>query len=124
MSSYGRLVLNVKTNFSILNERGTARLVCTPFILVGASLEVGVTSLVWRILEACSWRLIIFVGGYNASDREGLHHTLTLFLMMLEMAVIGPGQGLLLVSLFHVMRITIMSARIRAHHAKAWETML
>ena len=47
-------------------------LVCTPRVLVRANLEAGVTSLMRRIPEACSWRLIIFVGGYAISDGEGL----------------------------------------------------
>ena len=86
------LVFNIRTNFLILNEGGTARLVCTPRILVGASLEVGVTSLMKRILEACSWRLTVFAGGYAASDREGLPQILTLLLMMIEMVVTSQGQ--------------------------------
>ena len=70
--SYGRfggqtgrslLVLNVKTIFSILNEEETGRLVCIPRILVRASLKAGVTSLMRRIREVCSWRLIACVKG-------------------------------------------------------------
>ena len=38
--------------------------------LAGASFEVGVTSLMKRILEECSWRLTICGGGYAASDGE------------------------------------------------------
>ena len=45
-------------------------------------------------------------------------------LTMMEIAVIGPDQGLPLVSLSHVIRIAILSSEIRAHLAKAWETML
>jgi len=66
------LVPNVKINSLTLSEGGTARLVCTPRILAGANLEVGVTTLMRRIPEACSWSLTIFVGGYAASDGEGL----------------------------------------------------
>ena len=113
------MVLKVRTNFSILNEGGTARLVCTPRILVRASLKARVTSLMRRILEACSWRLTVFAGGYAANDGEGLPQILTFLLMMIEMAVTGPGQGLPSMSLVHVMRITIISARIRACLAKA-----
>ena len=86
------MVPNVKISSSTLSEGGTARLVCTPRILVRASLEVGVTSLMKRILEACSWRLTVFAGGYAASDREGLPQILTLLLMMIEMVVTSPGQ--------------------------------
>ena len=86
------MVFNVRTNFLILNEGGTVRLVCTPRILVGANLEVGVTSLMKRILEACSWRLTVFTGGYAASDGEGLPQILTLLLMMIKMVVTSPGQ--------------------------------
>ena len=49
------------------------RVVCTPRILVGASLEAGVTSLMRRIPKACSWRLTVFVEGYVASNGEGLY---------------------------------------------------
>ena len=112
------LVFNVRTNFLILNEEGTARLVCTPRILVGASLEVGVTSLMKRILEACSWRLAICGGGYATSDKERFLQALTLLLMTMGMTAIGLGQGLLPVSLFRMMRITIISVGIRVHLAK------
>ena len=86
--------------------------------LVGASLEVGVTSLIKRILEACSWRLTVCGGGYVASDGERLIQALTLLQIMMGMVVIGLGQGLLLVSLFPMMRITIISVGIRVHLAK------
>ena len=72
------MVPNVRISSSTLSEGGTARLVCTLRIarlvctlriLVGASLEAGVTSLMRKILEACSWRLTFFAGGYAASDK-------------------------------------------------------
>jgi len=66
------LVPNVKINSLTLSEEGTARLVCTPRILVEASLEAGVTSLMKRIPEAYNWRLTFFTGGYAASNKEGL----------------------------------------------------
>ena len=53
-------------------ERRRDRDVSTPRVLVRANLEAGVTSLMRRIPEACSWRLIVFAGGYATSDREGL----------------------------------------------------
>ena len=86
--------------------------------LVGASLEVGVTSLMKRILEACNWRLTVCREGYTASDGERLLQALTLLLMMMRMVAIGLGQGLLLVNLFHMMRITVISIEIRARLAK------
>ena len=93
-------------------------------MLVGADLEVGVTSLIRRRLEPCNWRLIICEGGCTVNDKDNLLTTLIPFLMMIEMAVTGPGQGVPLVSLSRVMRTTTMSAEIRARLAKAWETML
>ena len=93
-------------------------LVCTPRILVGANLEAGVTSLMRRILEACSWRLTVFVKGYVASDEKGLPLILTLPLMMMRMIATGPDPGLLPVSLFHMMGIVITSGGVRVHHTK------
>jgi len=86
--------------------------------LTGASLEVGVTSLMKRILEAYSWRSTVYGGGYAVNDGERLLQALTLLLMTMGMAVIGLGQGLLPVSLFLMMRIAIISAEIEAHLAK------
>ena len=48
------MVPNVKTSFSISSGEGTERLVCILHILVGANLEMGVTSLMRRILRACN----------------------------------------------------------------------
>jgi len=62
------LVPHVRT----LSKGGTARLVCTPRILAGASLKAGVISLMRKISEACNWRLIVFIGSYIANDGEGL----------------------------------------------------
>ena len=118
------MVPNVKISSSTLSKGRTARLVCTLGILAKASLEVGVTSLMKRIPEACSWRLTIFVGGYAASDGEGLIQVLTLLLMMMEMVAIGPGLGLLPISLFRMMRIVITSEGVRVHLAKVWTMML
>ena len=58
------------------------------------------------------------------NDKDSLLTTLIPFLMMIEMAVTGPSQGLPQVSLSRVIRTTIMSTKIRACLAKAWETML
>ena len=43
---------------------------------------------------------------------------------MIEMPVIGSGQGLPPVSLSYVMSIATMSVEIGAHLAKAWEMTL
>ena len=118
------MVPNVRTSSSTLSEGGIAKLVCTPRILVGASLEAGVTSLTRRIPEACSWRLTVFVEGYAASDEEGLPRILTLLLMMREMVAIGLGPGFFLVSLFRTMKIVITNRGVRAYLAKVWATML
>ena len=98
------MVPNVKISSSTLSERGTATLVCTPHILAGSNLEAGVTSLMRRTPEACSWRLNIFAGGYAVSDGEGLPHILTPLLMMMEMVATGPGPRLLPVSPFCTMK--------------------
>ena len=66
------MVPSVRISSSTLSEGGTVKLVCTPFILIGASLEEGVTSPTRRTTGACSWRLTIFARGYIASDEEGL----------------------------------------------------
>ena len=118
------MVLNIKANFSILNEGEIGRLVCIPHILVGANLKAGVTSLIRKIQEACSWRLIVYAGSYAMSNEEGLPQILTLLPMMIGMAVTSPGQGLPSVSLSCMMKVTIMSTKIGARLAKAWEMML
>ena len=58
---------------------------------VGANLKVGVTSLIKRILEACSWRLTVCGGGYAVSDEERLLQSLTFLLKTMGMAAIGLG---------------------------------
>ena len=112
------LVPNARINSSTLNKGGTTRLVCTPLMLAEANLEAEVTSLMRKILEACSWRLIVFVEGYATSDREGLPQILAPLLMMMGMVALGPGLELLPVSLFHAMRTVITNEGARAHLAK------
>ena len=112
------MVPNVRTNFLTLSEEGTAKLVCTPRILAGASLEAGVTSLMRKIPEVCSWRLIVFVGSYAVNGGEGLPQILTPPLMMMEMVATGPSPRLPLVSLFCMMRTIITSGGVRVHLAK------
>jgi len=85
---------------------------------------VGVTSLIRRILKACNWRLAICRGGYATSNEERLLQSLILLLMAMGMAATGLGQGLLLMSLFCIMRITIISVEVRIHPAKVWAIML
>ena len=99
-------------------------LMCTPRILAGASLEAGITSLMRKIPEACSWRLIVFIGNYAASRREGLPQTLTPSLMIIEMVAIGLGPGLPLVSLIRMMRTIITSGGVSVHLAKVRAMML
>ena len=82
---------NVRTSSSTLSKGETAKLVCTPRILVGASPKAGVTSLMSKIPEACSWRLIVFAGSYATSSKEGLPQTLTHPPLMMEMVAIGLG---------------------------------
>ena len=117
------LVPSAKIISSTLNIGETIKLVYILLKLVGASLEVGVASLMKRILEVCNWRLIVCGGGYAMIDGEGLLRVLTLPLMMRGMITIGLGQGLPLVSLSRVMRITFIRAKIGAHLAKVWGTM-
>ena len=81
-------------------------------------------SLMGKILEACNWRLTVCRGGYVVINGEGPLQALTLLRMMVGMVVTSPDQGLPLVSLFRAMRITIISAEIRAHLARVWVTML
>ena len=115
------LVPNVKTSFSTLSEERTERLVC---IIVRANLEVGIASLMKRTLGACNCRLTVYEGGCATNDREGLLQILTFLLIMMEMAITGPGRGLPLVSLSLVMRITTISVNTRDYLAKAWKTTM
>ena len=74
--------------------------------------------------RACSWRLIVFVGGYATSDKEGLPQILTLLLRTRKMVATGPGPGLFPASLFCMMKTVIMSKGARVRHTKAWAMML
>ena len=107
----------------ILSVEGTGRLVCIPPILVGASLQVGVTFLMRRILKPCNWRLIIWRGSCFMSGEGELLPILTSLLKMRSMVVIDPGQGLLLVSLSCMMKTTIISVEAGIHLLEAWEMM-
>ena len=93
-------------------------LVCTLHILAGVSLEAGVISLMRRIPKACSWKLAIFARGYTTSDREGLPQILTFLSTMIGMEKTGLDQGLPPASLSCMIKITIISTKIRAHLAK------
>ena len=94
------------------------RLVCTPLILAGTSLEGGVTSPMRRIPEVCNWRLTVFTRDYAASDEEGLPQILSFLLRTKRMVTIGPDLGLLLVSLFHMMKIVTTSGGVRVCNIK------
>ena len=75
-----------------MSEEGFGRLVCIPPILVRASHEVGVTSLIRRIPKPCNWRLIVYEGDCAVNDEDELLPILTSLLMNIEMAVTGPDQ--------------------------------
>ena len=81
---------------------------CIPRILVGANLKVVVTSLMKRTLGACNWRLTVCEGGYATNDIGERLQVLVLLLMMIMIIAIGPGPGLLPVSPFYVIKITII----------------
>ena len=104
------MVPNIKISSSTLSEGGTGRLVCIPHILVGVSLEVEVISLMKRILEICSWKLIACGESCAASDREGLPQILTFLLMMTKMMT--------------KMRTVIISGGVKVYLAKVWAMML
>ena len=57
------------------------------------------------------------------NDESELLPTLTPLLTMKRMEAIGTNQGLLLVSISHMMKTTTMSAKAGAHLPKAWEMM-
>ena len=118
------MVPNDKISSSTLSGRGTKWLVCILCILVGVSLEMEVTSLMKRILEVCSWKLIACGESCAASDREGLPQILTFLLMMTKMIATGPGLGLLPVSLFHKVRTIIITGGVKVYLAKVWAMML
>ena len=102
------MVPNIKTSFSISSGKGTERLMCIPRILVGANLKVVVTSLMKRTLGACNWRLTVCEGGYATNDIGERLQVLAPLLMMIMIIAIGPGPGLLPVSPFYVIKITII----------------
>ena len=97
---------------------------CILHMLVGVSLEVKVTSLMKRILEACSLKLTVCEGGCAASNGEGLPQILTLLFLMMKMIATGPSLGLLPVSLFHMVRTVIISGGVRVHLVEVWAMML
>ena len=94
------MIPNTKISSSILSEEGIKKLVGIQRMIVGVSLEVGVTSLMERILGTCNWRSTIYGGSYVVSDGEGLLPVWNLLLMMIGTIVTGPNQRLLPVSLF------------------------
>ena len=112
------MVPNAKIISLTLNVGEIVKLVYVLLKLAGAGLEVGVTSLMKRILEAYSCRSTVCGGGYATNDGERLLQVLTLLLMIMGMTTIGLGQELLLVILFSMTRIAIISTEIGAHLAK------
>ena len=117
------LVPNIRISSLTLSRGGTVRLVCTPRILAGASLDEGVTSPTRRILEACSWRLIVFIEGYAVSD-EGLHQILILLLRTRGMVATSPSPRLLPVSLFRTMKTVTTNGGVRVLLTNVWAMML
>ena len=117
------MVPNIRISSLTLSRGGTVRLVCTPRILAGASLDEGVTSPTRRILEACSWRLIVFIEGYAVSD-EGLHQILILLLRTRGMVAISPSPRLLPVSLFRTMKTVTTNGGVRVLLTNVWAMML
>ena len=84
----------------------------------------GTTSLMKKMLETCSKRLITCGGSYAANDRGELLQVLFLLLVEKKMAATSPDRRLPLVSLSHAMRITTVGIGVKAHPIKAWETTL
>ena len=118
------MVPNVKISSSTLSGGGTGSLACIPRTLGEVSLEVDVTSCMKRILGACNWRLIVYEGGYVASDVGHPLQVLAPLLMMIVILAIGPGPRLLLVSPFRVIRIIIIGGEGRVCLTKVRAMML
>ena len=118
------MVPNVKISSSTLSGGGTGSLACIPRTLGEVSLEVDVTSCMKRILGACNWRLIVYEGGYVASDVGHPLQVLAPLLMMIVTIVISPGPRLLPVIPFHMIRITIIGKDGRVRLTKAWAITL
>ena len=111
------LVPNIKISSSILSEEGTGRLACIPCILVGVSLEVGVTSheentRSMQLEIDCLRRRLSHErqrGTPSNSDpsfndgRDGNY---------MPKSKTPPSES------FRVMRITIISVEVRVHLAK------
>ena len=73
--------------------------------------------------KPCNWRSITLRESCATNGEGELPPILTSLLTMKRMVVIDPDQGLLLVSLSHMMGTTTMSAETRTHLSKAWEMM-
>ena len=71
-----------------------------------------------RTPGTCNWRLTVFVGGYAASDEEGLPQILTLLLRTREMVAIGLGLEPLPVSFFRTIKTITMNEGVRVRHTK------
>ena len=90
----------------------------------GSHSQKGTTFLLRKIPKSCSWRLITWKGAYATSNEGELLLSLTFLLIAKRMVAIGTDQGLLLVSLFRMMKTTIMSAETKIHLQEVWEMML
>ena len=93
-------------------------------IPVRANLGVKATSLMRRMLETCSWKLIIWREAYATNAEGKLLPTLITLSMMRRTLTIDRGQGLPLASLSHTMKTTAMNAKIEIHPQEAWEMTL
>ena len=58
------------------------------------------------------------------SNVKELHQVLAPLLMVIVIIATASGSGLLLVSLFHAMRITIIGGEGRVRLIKVWATMV
>ena len=118
------MISDIKINSLTLSRGETGSLACIPRTLGEVSLEVKVTSRMKKILGACNWRLIVYEGGYAASDVEQPLQVLTPLLVMIVILAISQGPELLLVYPFRVIRIVIIGGEGRVHLARAWAMML
>ena len=106
------------------NASKIEKVACIPHILVEVTLEVKVTSLRSRTTEPCKGRLTIKRRSYAMHDEDELPPSLTPFLMVRRTSVIDVDQGLLLASLSHMKRNTILNIDTRARLVKAWKMTL
>ena len=86
--------------------------------------QVKATSLMRRMPEICSWKLIIWREAYATNVEGELLPTLITLPMMIRTLTIDRGQRLPLTSLSHMMKTTAMNAETEIHLREAWEMTL